>query len=319
MAINLNHLTVFHAAAKNGGIRAGADRLLISQPAASKQIKELERALGVRLFERHARGVRVTAEGGILADYARRIFALAEDAETALSDLDSLRHGSLAIGASPTIGTYLLPAVLVHFRRRFPGVDLRLEIESSQVLRKRLEEFAIDFGITEGRIEASDLESKSLMEDELIAIIPPDHPFARRRSVKPAAFCREPFITHEPASSSGSFVEQVLEARNLKINPLLSLSSTEAIKQAVASGLGVAIVSRLAAKNEIASKRLATITLTGLSIRRPIYHVCPRNRYRSKGSIAFLCLLKHAIRGTLPRLPAPVPSRQSVDLRSERR
>src|SRR5688572_367852 len=115
MSINLNHLAIFHSVTLSGSVRIGADRLLISQPAASKQIKQLERALGTVLFERHARGVRPTEAGATLIEYAKRIFTLADEAENAINDLSSLRRGKLAIAASPTIASHLLRQVLVHF------------------------------------------------------------------------------------------------------------------------------------------------------------------------------------------------------------
>src|SRR6185295_2939986 len=120
MPLNLNHLVVFHAVAEAGTVTTAAERPMVSQPAVSKQVKELERALQARLFDRHAKGVRLTDAGATLADYARRIFALADEAGAAMNDLSALRRGSVAVGASPMLGTYLLPRALVYFRQRFP-------------------------------------------------------------------------------------------------------------------------------------------------------------------------------------------------------
>src|SRR3954453_17075083 len=109
MSISFTQLAAFRAVADKGSVGRGADALMVSQPAVSKQIKELERSLGVVLFERHPKGVRLTDAGELLAGYARRIFSLIDEAERAVDDLQSLRRGKLSIGASPTLGTYFLP------------------------------------------------------------------------------------------------------------------------------------------------------------------------------------------------------------------
>src|SRR6516225_5685295 len=128
MAMNLNHLAIFHAVAQTGSMTLGAERLDISQPAASKQVQELESALGVHLFDRIGRRIHLSQAGEILADYARRLFALAEEAEEAIADVRAARRGRLAIGASTTIGSYLLPGLLAEFSRRHPNVELLVEI-----------------------------------------------------------------------------------------------------------------------------------------------------------------------------------------------
>src|SRR5262249_4236928 len=130
MSMNLNHLAVFHAVAQTGSMTLGAERLDISQPAVSKQVQELERALGVHLFDRIGRRVRLSQAGEILAPYARLLFALAHEAEEVMADVRAAGQGRLVIGASTTIGTYLLPGVVAEFWRRHPKVELLIEIEN---------------------------------------------------------------------------------------------------------------------------------------------------------------------------------------------
>ena len=136
--MTLNHLAVFHAVAQTGNMTLGAERLDISQPAVSKQVQELERALGVHLFDRIGRRVRLSQAGEVLADYARRLFALAQEAGQAMADLRAVAGGKLVIGASTTIGTYLLPGVVAEFWRRHPGVELLVEIENTEQVHRRL-------------------------------------------------------------------------------------------------------------------------------------------------------------------------------------
>jgi len=300
MSLNLNHLAAFHAVAEAGSVTSGAKRLMVSQPAVSKQVKELERALQAKLFDRHPAGVRLTDCGRLLADYAARIFALAAEAESSMADLSAMRRGSLAVGASPSLGTYLLPRALVYFRQRFPGVRVAVEIEPSHLLRARLNDGALDLGITQADVHWPELESQALAEDELVAVAAPNHPLAKKRRVTPEMLVAEPFVVRETGSQTRSLVERALAAKGYAVRPVLALASTEAVKQAVAAGLGVAMVSKLVIGPEVADKRLVPLRLAGLSIRRPIRLVRPAARTESKAAHAFACVLKHAARGTLP-------------------
>src|SRR6516162_7621516 len=158
MSMNLNHLAVFHAVAQTGSMTLGAVRLDISQPAVSKQVQDLERALGVHLFDRVGRRVHLSQAGEILADYARRLFALAHEAQRAMADVRGVGRGRLAIGASTTIGTYLLPGVVAEFWRRHPKIELLVEIENTEQVHRRLAGLELDIGLTEGFVEEEDLE-----------------------------------------------------------------------------------------------------------------------------------------------------------------
>src|SRR5262245_59067089 len=128
----------------------GAERLDISQPAVSKQVQELESAVGVHLFDRVGRRVCLTRAGEILADYARRLFALAHEAEEAMADVRAVGRGRLVIGASTTIGAYLLPGVAAEFWRRHANVELLVEIENTELVHRRLVGRELDVGLTEG-------------------------------------------------------------------------------------------------------------------------------------------------------------------------
>jgi DNA-binding transcriptional LysR family regulator len=313
MPLNLNHLAVFHAVAESGGVTLAAERLMVSQPAVSKQVKELERSLQARLFHRHAKGVRLTDAGATLADYARRIFALTGEAEAAMNDVSALRRGTLSVGASPSLGTYLLPKALVYFRQRFPGVRLHLEVGNAHLLRGRLLDGALDLALTEADVRWPEFESLILFEDELVAIAHPRHPLSQRRQVSAEALCREPFVVRETGSQTRSLVERALAEAGHGVTPVLSLGSTEAVKQAVAAGLGVAMVSKMVVAAEVVDRRLAVLKLKGLSIRRPVHLLRPRGRTESKSAHAFGCILRHAVRGSLPERTKVAPSRTSAE------
>jgi DNA-binding transcriptional LysR family regulator len=289
--MNLNHLSILHAVANEGSVSAGAERLLISQPAVSKQLKMFEKSLGVTLFDRHPRGVRLTAAGEILAGFAERIFSLEDQAQCALQECEGVRRGRLAIGASTTIGVYMLPEVFVRFRQRHPQIDLTLEVGSSGSVQQKLLEDAINVAFTEVAPEEPALEATPFASDELVAIAPPNHSLLKKRRVTPERFCQEPIVVRATGSDTKSFVERALVQRGLAIKPVLSLGSTEAIKRAVAAGIGVAIVSSLAIGLELKARTLAVVKLSGPPIRRPLYRVAHRGRTVSAALNAFLAMM----------------------------
>jgi DNA-binding transcriptional LysR family regulator len=289
--MNFNHLAIFQAVAEELSISRAADRLLVSQPAVSKQLAQLEQRLNSKLVDRHPRGVRLTASGELLVGYARRIFALAEETERAMGELAGVRRGRLAVAATPTIGVYWLPAVLVKYRRAHPGVEMRMEIHPTPTIARLLLEGTVDVGLAESPVEAEGIEGSVFMKDQMTAIASPRHPLVRRRRVLVEDLCREPFVVREVGSGSKSLVERALLERGLKVNPVMSLGSTEAIKRAVMEGVGVAIVSGLAVGMEVAAGKLAALKVRGLTVQRPCYLLQARGRTRSTATTAFIRML----------------------------
>src|SRR5947207_9062808 len=126
MNLNLALLAVFDTVARDGSVTRAAEALMVTQPAVSRQLRSLEEQIGAKLFERAGRGIRLTADGEVLADYTRRIIALIDEAQSQMSELRGLRRGRLAIGAGTNISVHLLPEAIVRFRQRFPGIALHL-------------------------------------------------------------------------------------------------------------------------------------------------------------------------------------------------
>lgn len=271
--MNLNHLAILLAVAEEKSITKAADRLMISQPAVSKQIRILERNLGVQLLEREARKIRLTHAGQVLAGYGRKIFDLDAEAERAIREIRGLSRGRLAIGASTTIGTYLLPEVFVQFRKKHPRIETTFEIGSSPAIYRRLCEGALDVAFTETPPSDPQLVARTFASDHLVAIAKPGHPIFEYKKVSARTLCKEPFVVRATGSDTKSFVERALSHRGLEIKAVMAFDTTEAIKRAVAAGIGVAIVSHLSISLELKAKTLATLQVSGLRIRRPLYQV----------------------------------------------
>lgn len=290
--MNLNHLAIFHAVAEAGSMSRGAERLSISQPAVSKQIRTLEQSLGVTLIDRLPKGIRLTEAGELLAGYARRLFAVEAAAERAVAEWRGLERGRLAVGASTTIGAYLLPEVFAAFHRTFPGVEARLEIGNTHAIQEMLLADAVDLGFTEGFAAAEGLDAEVFREDELVAIAPSGHPLFSVGPLTTQRLCEEPLILREAGSGTREVVERALADRSVVPIPALSLGSTEAVKRAVIAGAGVAIVSRLAVTLELASGALGLLPVKGLPIARPLHLLMPTHRHLTPAARAFLEIVR---------------------------
>ena len=290
--LNLNHLAIFQAVAEAGSIGGGAARLYISQPAVSKQLKEFEATLGLSLFDRLPKGVRLTAAGEQLLVYARRISAAENAAEQALAEIRDLHAGKLALGASPTIGNYLLPSLLAEYRRTRPGIEIVLEIANTELIQRKLLDNALDLGLTEGFVQSDELRAEVFAMDQIVVIAAPDHPLAKRTGLTLQQLCHEPCVLREPGSGTRSVIEHMLTQRGLHhATPAMSLGSTEAIKRAVAAGAGISLVSRLAVSSELAAKTLVLLPVEDLQLERPLHKLSLRNKQASLAVQAFADLL----------------------------
>lgn len=290
--MNLNHLSIFQAVALSGSISGGAQRLHISQSAVSKQLGEFENTLGLTLFDRLPRGVRPTEAGRLLLGYANRLFAIESEAERALGDLKQLARGRIAIGASRTIGAYLLPGLLAEFRRRHPDVGLSLRVENTQAIEAKLVAGEIDIGFAEGGVSDDHLDYKVFAQDDLVLIAAPTHPLVARAPIAVSTLADQALLMHEEGSGTRAVTEGVLRARKLDIRPAMTLASSEALKQTVATGIGVAFLSSLSIRTEVAAGILTVVPVKGLRIQRPLYRVQLRNAWPSPALEAFMQLLE---------------------------
>jgi DNA-binding transcriptional LysR family regulator len=290
--MNLNQLRVFRAVLDQGSITQAARALRISQPAVSKQLAELEASLGAPLVDRLPRGIRLTAAGEVLSDFVRRIFQEERAAELALGEFLGLRQGALSVGASSTIGSYLIPQVFGDFHALHPTVGLELGIGNTRTIQSHVLEGQHDVGLTEGFATSDALDIEVLSHDEMVLITSPDHELTRHRSVDPKRLSELPFIARERGSGTRDVIEAALYDHGVRLRPVMTLGSTEAVKNAVARGLGVAMVSRLTVALELELGRLSEVKVDGLKIRRALHLLTLRGKHPSPAAREFLRLLK---------------------------
>jgi DNA-binding transcriptional LysR family regulator len=301
--MNLNHLRVFASVARHGNLTRAARELRVSQPAVSKQLGDLEEDLATSLVDRLPRGVRLTAAGEILFVHAQRILQAERSAQEELRELRSLGRGKLAVGASTTIGSYLVPSLFGELQRMYPGVQLDLEIANTANIQTAVLDNRIDLGLIEGFVASDMLNVETLAADEMVAIAAPAHPILSQAPVRAIALRGLPLLMRERGSGTREVVEAALAAHGIEVTPIMSLGSTEALKNAVLHGLGIALVSRLTVEHELRSGRLAELRFVDLNIKRDLYLVMLKGKRASPAVGEFIELLRRRQRtlGAGPR------------------
>jgi DNA-binding transcriptional LysR family regulator len=294
MPIHLSVLRAFCAVADERSFTRAARALHMSQPAVSLAIRELERSCGCDLFERRPRGVALTAAGTQFLDDARAVVSAARTADDAIAALHGLDRGLIHVGASTTIASYVLPGFIGRFLARHPGVDVRLSTAHTRGVVEMLTAYAIDIALTEAPVSHPRIHARKWMTERLIAVASPDHPLNDGRRVTAAALGKELLLLREPESGTGTIVRRALVAAGVKLGRTVEIDGPEAIKQIVASGGGVAIVSRTTVGEQLALGRLVELDVTGLTIVRPFYRLRLTGRRASPAARAFDRLLDEA-------------------------
>jgi DNA-binding transcriptional LysR family regulator len=248
--------------------------------------------VGTPLVDRLPRGIQLTAAGRLLERHARTIFQAEHEAEAELAQLLGLERGRLAVGASTTIGSYLVPPVLGDFHALHPGVSVELEIGNTQAITQALLQGELDVGLTEGLAAGQGLDQQVLTHDEMVLIANSKHPLARRGRISLQQLPKLPFICREVGSGTRDVIEAALADVGVEIEPVMSLGSTESVKNAVVQGLGVAMVSRLTVALELRSELLVVVGVDGLHIRRALSLLTRRGKHPSPASGEFLRLLR---------------------------
>ena len=288
-------LMTFLAVADSGGFSAGAKLQGISQPAVSMQMALLEKSLGVRLMDRRPRGIILTDAGVTLVQYSRRLAELFSETEHALADIRDLKQGRLAIGSSTTIGAYLLPALLAAYRQAHPGVELSVRIANTAEVQQALLDGTLHLGFTEGSAENPELASRVFWKDQLVPIVPANHPLTKRKRVTLEMLAQEPLIIREPGSGTRTVLELAAAQRGVTLKPILELASTEAIKALVVAGAGVAVISALAIGESAAATNahgIVSLNLADGRIERSLHMLWVKSRHWSKPVEQFIALLR---------------------------
>ncbi|MBU1183844.1 MAG: LysR family transcriptional regulator [Proteobacteria bacterium] len=286
--MHLNQLWVFYHVAKNKSFSHAAEALFLSQPSVSNQIKLLEEAYGLKLFDRSGRNIELTNPGEILLSYAERIFSLAKEADSVIEEIKALKAGSIRISASNTLGAYYLPDILDLFQKKHPQVEICMNVGYTQTVVEDILAFRSDLGLIGREVSHPNIVVIPLWEEELILIVPPDHVFTKCGTVAISRLQDQPFIMNEKGSGGREITEEILAVAAVSPRVVMELGENEAVKRAVASGLGIALISATAAKRDLEAGLIRAVRLSGNRILRKFHIIHHKDKYISKLIRAFM-------------------------------
>ena len=288
-------MRVFITVADKKNFSKAAKALSLTQQAVSFQIQTLEQYYQTMLFDRVNRHVKLTAAGELLLDYAIHMNNLQAELERNMQQLTGHVKGELLIGASTTIGEYILPYVVGSFKQDYPDVNVTIQIMNTKEISSAVESKTFDLGIIEGPLEQSDvIEAHNFLEDELVLAIPSDHPFAKKESITLEELKELPYITREPGSGSRLIFEQALIDADFDIedlNIVMELGSTTSIKSAIMGGLGVSIISKWAVQDLVKAGKVAALNVQGLTLKRSFHIILNQEKFHSEATGKFLDFL----------------------------
>jgi len=294
LPFTLQQLRILKAVATEKNFTKAAEILYLSQPSLSKQIKTLENNLDILLLNRENNKISLTENGKVFLQYSERILALCEESCRALVDLKNGDRGNLTVGASQTIGTYLMPRVLALFAQNYPQIDLKVQVNSTRIIAKHVVNRDIDIAVVGGEVPnelKKNLKIEHFVEDELSLIIPKSHPFAKKKTINKEDLYHLNFITLNSNSTIRKFIDNILIQNNIETKQLkiiMQLNSIEAIKTAVSLGLGAAFVSSSAIEKEIELQTVEIITIENIKITRTLSIISNPECYKSQAFVVFL-------------------------------
>lgn len=285
--MELLELRAFLAVVNEGSFSRAAVRLQRTQPAISQAVRRLEDELGQKLFDRSSNPGSLTEAGTVLRDYAERLIRLTEEAENSVREIEDLRRGRVLIGTNDTGVPVLLP-LIAEFQAAYPKilVDVRrvhtrhLPVE---VLHGNLDFGFVTFHTTEGR-----LRDISLGDDDLVAIMHPSHPYAKKAKLTVAEWAHQPIVFHNEPSPARERVIKILEERQLTLNVRLAIPSLDGIKLAVEMNLGLSLLPKRCVASEVKRKQLVAVPIPELRLPRQMRLIYRRTPRLSQAASAFL-------------------------------
>lgn len=287
LMITLQQLKVFYTVARRLHFTRAAEDLNLTQPAITFHIRSLQRQLQLRLFDVQAHEVRLTAAGELLLQRASEILNAVDGLERDMHEFAQVQGGWLKLGATLTIGNYVLPGVLASFQREYPRIKLSVEIANTACMEQGLLARNLDLALVEWRIDSPEIELIPFQTDELVVAVPVTHPFGELSEVEVDRLIEEPLILREPGSGTRALALEGIRSTVDRLNVVLELDSPEAIKRCVQAGLGVTIISETIIRAELERKVIARLRLAGCPMKREFSLAYLRARSQSPAARAF--------------------------------
>ena len=289
--MNLNQLKIFYLAAKKRNLSLAAEELFITQPAVTKGIQRLQEYYDMKFVDHIGKKLVLTDAGEVLYEIAEKIFELESKAEESIRDFQQRKRGRMRILSSESFGDYYLPRIIIPFSKAYPLVRITMNILPTEQVVENTAMLNNDLGFISYPVEHKKLLVKEVLEDQLVIITPPNHPLARHPDLAPRHLEDQMLIMHESGSAPRKAFESYIRKNALDVEVHLELSSNRAIKRAVEDGLGIALISRKVANEEIVSKRLIAIPLSDPSMTRRFYMVHHKDKYLSESLQNFITMV----------------------------
>ena len=288
-------MRVFITVADKKNFSKAAKALSLTQPAVSFQIQTLEQYYQTMLFDRVNRHVKLTAAGELLLDYAVHMNNLQAELERNMQQLTGHVKGELLIGASTTIGEYILPYVVGSFKQDYPDVNVTIQIMNTKDIGNAVGNKTFDLGIIEGPLDLTEsMETHKFLEDELVLAMPADHPLATKGAITLEELKTLPYIPREPGSGSRLIFEQALIDADFDIedlNIVMELGSTTSIKSAIMGGLGISTISKWAIQDLVKTGKVVALNIEGLTLTRNFNIILNNDKFQSEATGKFLDFL----------------------------
>jgi DNA-binding transcriptional LysR family regulator len=265
--VSLRQLRAFAEVARQQSFARAAGALHVTQPAVSMQIRQLEDTVGLPLFERAGKAVRLTTSGEYFLVYVKRVFATLKEAEDTLARLRGLKGGRVVIGMVGT-AEYFLPRLLAQFRAEHPGIEIRLQVGNRDQLGRALRDNEVDLAVMGRAPQELAARAEPFAAHPLAVVASPTHPLARRRRLDPAVLQDQPFIVREVGSGTRAAMEQFFAEHGLSPPVIMEMSGNETIKQAVRADMGLAFLSLHTVAQELVRRELRVLDIDGLPLMR---------------------------------------------------
>ncbi len=299
--LTLRQIKVFETVARLSSHSRAAELLHLTQPAVSMQIKQLEEAIGLPLFDQVGKKIHLTEAGHELLRYSQTILQQLMEMESVFDDLKGLRNGKLTISVAST-ASYFMPQLLGQFSKQFPGITISLNVTNRETLLQQLAHNDMDVAIM-GRPPADlGLEAESFMENPLVIIAPVSHPLAKESTIPLARIQQETFLVREQGSGTRIAMERFFTEQGIHLTTGIEMSTNEAIKQAVQAGMGLGILSLNTIALELETGRLTVLNVEAFPIRRHWYIVHRQGKRLSTVAQAFKAFL---LEGSAPSQEKP--------------
>jgi DNA-binding transcriptional LysR family regulator len=286
--MNLNQLKIFYMAAKNRNLSLAARKLFITQPAVTKGIQRLQEFYDMKFVDHIGKKLVLTDAGEVLYEIAEKIFELENRAEESIRDFQQRKRGHIRILSSESFGDYYLPRIIIPFSKSYPLIRITMNILPTDQVVNHTAILNNDLGFISYPVEHDKLLVKEVLKDQLVIIAPLGHPLTYKEKLAPDDLEGQLLIMHEKGSAPRNAIENYIRKTNLSVKIPLELSSNRAIKRAVEEGIGIALISREVAREEIEAGRLKAIPLSDPSMTRKFYMIHHKDKYLSESLQNFI-------------------------------